>query len=122
MHRLLDRRRKLAQEFHLPEGVLRGSVYVRTLRCGKAGCHCASDGGHRAAYLSVTHPGGRTEQISLPVSLLPVAQQWVANYVKLWRLLEKVSSIDRQILRYRRDAERGRRRNLSAKRKGSGRR
>jgi hypothetical protein len=52
------------------EEVLRGSVFVRSLRCGKPGCHCASGEGHRVAYLSVTHPGGRTEQISLPADLV----------------------------------------------------
>jgi hypothetical protein len=90
------------------EEVLRGSVFVRTLRCGKAGCRCATGDGHRATYLSVSFAGGRTEQISLPASLVPVARRWIANYLKWWRAVEKVSAINRRLLRERRDAESGR--------------
>jgi hypothetical protein len=84
------------------EEVLRGSVFVRSLRCGKAGCHCASGEGHRVAYLSVTHPGGRTEQISLPAGLVATAEQWVSNYKAWWRAIEEMSAINRQVLRQRR--------------------
>jgi hypothetical protein len=84
------------------EEILRGSVFVRSLRCGKAGCHCASGEGHRVAYLSVTHPGGRTEQISLPADLVATAEQWVSNYKAWWHAIEEMSAINRQVLRQRR--------------------
>jgi hypothetical protein len=84
------------------EEILRGSVFVRSLRCGKAGCRCASGEGHRAAYLSVTLPGGRTEQISLPADLVSTAEQWVKNYKAWWSAIEDLSAINRQVLRQRR--------------------
>lgn len=84
------------------EEILRGSVFVRSLRCGKAGCRCASGEGHRAVYLSVTLPGGRTEQISLPAELVRTAKQWVKNYKLWWSAVEKLSAINRQVLRERR--------------------
>ncbi len=59
-------------------------------------------GGHRAAYLSVTLPGGRTEQISLPPDLVLTAEQWVNNYRAWWRAIEDLSAINRQVLRQRR--------------------
>ena len=102
MRELLDRRRHAVQNLPPLEEVLRGSVFVRTLRCGKPGCRCATAGGHRATYLSVTLPGGRTEQISLPPGLVPLAKRWVTNYLKWWEAVERVSKINRQLLRKRR--------------------
>jgi hypothetical protein len=54
--------------------------------------------------LSVTLAGGRTEQISLPAALVPLARRWVANYRSWWEMVERVSAINRQILRLRRAA------------------
>jgi hypothetical protein len=84
--------------------MVRGSVFARRVRCGKPSCHCASSQGHPATYLSVTFAGGRTEQISLPAALVPVARRWVANYRKWWNAMEKVSALNRQILRQQRAA------------------
>ena len=84
------------------EEVLRGSVLVRFLRCGKPGCHCAEDEGHRATYLSVTLAGGRTEQISLPAELVPLARRGVAVYRAWWAAIEKLSAINRDQIREQR--------------------
>jgi len=89
------------------EQIVRGSVIMRRLRCGKPGCRCARGQLHGATYLSVTFSGGRTEQISLPAALVPVARRWVANYWKWWRAVEKVSALNRQILRQERAAGTG---------------
>ncbi len=86
------------------EQVLRGSIIERSLRCGKPGCHCAAGDGHGITYLSVTHPGGRTEQISLPADLVATAEQWVDNYKAWWRAIEEISAINRDLLRQRRHA------------------
>ena len=105
MQSSLDRRRRVVAGLPPFEEVLRGSVFVRTLRCGKPSCHCATGEGHRAAYLSVTLAGGRTEQISLPARLVPLARQWAGNYAKWCLAVEKVSAINRQLLRARRDQD-----------------
>lgn len=98
-----DRRRQILARLPPLEEVIRGSVVVRWLRCGKPGCHCAEDEGHRATYLSVTYAGGRTEQISLPTELVPRAKHGVAAYRAWWAAIEKLSAINRdQIRRERR--------------------
>jgi hypothetical protein len=84
--------------------MVRGSVVERRLRCGKAGCRCARGRLHAAIYLSVTFAGGRTEQISLPSDLVPLARRWVANYQSWWKVVEKISAINRQLLRARRSS------------------
>ena len=99
---LIERRRRVVRRLPPLEEVVRGSVLTRELRCGKPTCHCASGPGHRATYLAVSFAGGRTEQISLPASLVKQARQWVANYQAWWDAVEAISTVNRELLRRRR--------------------
>jgi hypothetical protein len=101
---LLARRRRALQSLPPLTEVMRGSVVARRLRCGKPTCHCARTGGHAAIYLSVSVADGRTEQLSLPAPVVPLARRWVANYVRWWRVVERVSAINRELLRQQRAA------------------
>lgn len=101
---LLERRQRLARRLPPLEEILRGSVLTRELRCGKPTCHCASGPGHLATYLTVSFAGERTEQLSLPASLVAQARQWVANYQAWWNAVEALSAINRELLRRRRGA------------------
>lgn len=99
----LQRRKETILE-SLPDftAVLRGSFFVRTIRCGKASCRACRDGkGHRVAYVGVTFPGGRTEQITVPKHMVPVVRRQIANYQRWWRAIERVSEINRKLLRER---------------------
>jgi Family of unknown function (DUF6788) len=102
MRDLLDRRRRALRALPSLEEIVRGSIVERQIRCGKPGCRCARGRLHGATYLSVTFAGGRTEQISLPAGLVPIARRWVANYQAWWKAVEKISAINRQLLRARR--------------------
>jgi len=82
--------------------MVRGSILTRYRRCGNPTCHCATDRGHGPAhYLQVTLKPGKTEQILLSEEMLPVAQRWVENYQRWWDALEKVSEVNRRLLRLR---------------------
>ena len=81
---------------------MRGSVVNRRTRCGKPGCRCARGKLHAATSLSVTFAGGWTEQLSLPAPVVPLARRWVANYQAWWKAVEKISAINRQLLRAQR--------------------
>jgi hypothetical protein len=81
-------------------------VFTRRLRCGKATCRCARGELHTATCLTVSFAGGRTEQLSLPADLVPVARRWVANYRAWWKAIESISAANRELLR-RRDIPRG---------------
>lgn len=98
---LVDRRRRALR--HLPplEEVVRGSVFTRRLRCGKPSCRCARGELHTATCLTVSFAGGRTEQLSLPAELAPVARRWVANYRAWWKAIEIISAANRELLRRR---------------------
>ena len=102
--RLLNQRRRALRALPPLDEVVRGSVIERKVGCGKAGCRCSRGQLHAATYLSVTFAGGRTEQISLPAPLGPRARRWVANYQAWWKAVEKISAINRQLLRAQRAA------------------
>jgi hypothetical protein len=100
-HRLVDRRRRALRDLPPLEEIVRGSVFTRRLRCGKATCRCARGELHTATCLTVSFAGGRTEQLSLPAELAPVARRWVANYRAWWKAIELISAANRELLRRR---------------------
>lgn len=102
LRRLLKRRQRAAQAAPPLEEVLRGTLRERFVRCGKAGCHCQKAPGHGpVGYLSVSLGTQRTLQFSIGPENYPVARRWTANYTRLWRALETVSAINRELLRRR---------------------
>lgn len=104
MKRLLQQRRRALRALPPLEEIVRGSVVERRVSCGKPGCRCARGHLHAATSLSVTFAGGRTEQLSLPAPVVPLARRWVANYQAWWTAVEKISAINRQLLRAQRAA------------------
>jgi hypothetical protein len=100
--KFLAQRQRAVQKVPPIEEVLRGSILKRSVRCGQPTCHCATGERHTATVLSVSFPGGRTEQISLPAAVLPTVRGWVANYQRWWEIIEKVSAINRDLLRAQR--------------------
>ncbi len=100
--RLIQDRQMLASGLPPFEEMVRGSLVTRYRRCGKPKCHCAGTEGHGPAhYLAVTLKGGKTEQILLSEEMLPVARQYLDNYKRWWAALEKVSDVNRRLLRMR---------------------
>jgi hypothetical protein len=100
--RLLELREQEASSLPPFSEIVRGSLLTRYRRCGKPTCHCAKTRGHGPAhYLQVTLRPGKTEQILLSEEMLPVAQRWVENYRRWWDALEKVSEVNRRLLRLR---------------------
>jgi hypothetical protein len=49
----------------------------------------------------VTLQAGKTEQILLSKEMLPVARRFLDNYKRWWAALEKVSAVNRRLLRLR---------------------
>jgi len=98
---LLARRQRLQTTLPPVEEILRGSFFVRSRRCGRPQCHCARDSGHRTALVGVTYADGSTEQIVVPASLERLARTWVGNYQNWWKTIERISTINRELLRRR---------------------
>src|SRR5271157_629481 len=99
---LLAQREILAAGLPSLAQMVRGSLVTRYRRCGKPTCHCVKSRGHGPAhYLVVTLKPGKTEQILLSEEMLPVARQFLDNYKRWWTALEKVSAVNRRLLRLR---------------------
>ena len=100
--KLFERREVLASGLPSFAEIVRGSLVTRYRRCGKPSCHCVKGEGHGPAhYLVVTLKPGKTEQILLSEEMLPVAQQFLDNYKRWWAAVEKVSAVNRRLLRLR---------------------
>jgi hypothetical protein len=100
--RLLEQRRILASGLPAFAEIVRGSLVTRYRRCGKPTCHCVKSRGHGPAhYLVVTLQPGKTEQILLSEEMLRVARQFLDNYKRWWAASEKVSAVNRRLLRLR---------------------
>jgi hypothetical protein len=81
--------------------VMRGSMFERSIKCGKSSCHCARGHEHRSTYLGVSLKGGKTIQITVPTRLLQRVAGMVRNYSEFWAAVEKISEINRELLRKR---------------------
>jgi len=100
--KLLGRREILASGLPSFAEIVRGSLVTRYRRCGKPTCHCVRTEGHGPAhYLVVTLKPGKTEQILLSEEMLPVARQFLDNYKRWGAAVEKVSAVNRRLLRLR---------------------
>ena|ERR1035438_10517394 len=64
-----DFRSRLAQLAH-DTWLLRGTLSVRSRKCGKASCHCAHGELHASLYLVQSH-GGKPRQLCIPKSWEP---------------------------------------------------
>jgi hypothetical protein len=92
-------RAKLAATLPSTTEILRGSLLHRTIRHSTGCSVCASGKGHRVWVLTVSYPGGRTKQISLPSEQIPMVRQWLRNYRKLKANLERICEWNHHLLR-----------------------
>lgn len=98
---LLRRRHTVPKTLPPLEEVLRGSLLQREIRCGKPTCHCATGAGHPIVYVTVTFPGGRTQQVTVPPDLARTVRRWIGNYGRWWQAIEAVSALNRRLLQLR---------------------
>lgn len=98
---LLRRRARVLKTLPPLEEVLRGSFLEREIRCGKPNCRCAKGPGHPLLCVTVSFPGGRTQQVTVPREWAKRVQRWIENYHRYWEAIEEVSAINRRLLQLR---------------------
>jgi hypothetical protein len=99
---LRKRRQALLRRLPPLASILRGSLIERYKRCGKPGCKCANGPGHGPKYyLSVSYPGLRPQMDYVPQDDYSQTKELLANYQQARDILEKVSEINRELLRRR---------------------
>ena len=100
---LRQRRQGLAQQLPPVTEILRGSLVERYVTCGNPACKCAKGERHGPIwYLTVTLGPGRTTGGIIPEEKVPKVRNWIENYHQLKDHLEKISEINRELLRRQR--------------------
>ena len=80
--------------------VLRGSLMQRHLTCGKPDCRCARGQRHGPVwYLSVTLDQAHRTGSTVPSHQVEQVRRWIENYHGVKERLEKISDINRELLR-----------------------
>jgi hypothetical protein len=106
---LRQRRQGLAKLLPPVAEILRGSLIERYVTCGNPSCKCARGERHGPSwYLSVTLGPGRTTGSIIPDEKVDEVRGWIENYHKLKEQLEKISDINRELLRRQRVQQRKR--------------
>jgi hypothetical protein len=104
---LRERRKGLAQQLPPVTEILRGSLLERYVTCGNPACKCAKGERHGPIwYLTVTLGPGRTTGGIVPEEKVAEVRGWIENYYKLKDHLEKISDINRELLRRQRAQQR----------------
>ena len=107
---LRQRRQGLAQQLPPVTETLRGSLVERYVTCGNPACKCAKGERHGPVwYLTVTLGPGKTTGGIVASDKVEQVRTWVQNYQKVKDHLEKISAINRELLRRERDQQRRRR-------------
>lgn len=85
------------------EQTLRGSLIERYVTCGNPDCKCARGERHGPVwYHTVTLGPGRTTSAVVSGGQLDTVRRWIANYRRTREDLEKISEINRELLRRQR--------------------
>lgn len=95
-----ETRSRLAQLVHSYR-LLRGTLSVRTRRCGKPNCRCARGQWHVSLYLVQSHDG-ELRQLCVPRDWEDRVRQAVHDYQQMQRLVEELSEMEWKRLRERR--------------------
>jgi hypothetical protein len=110
LDQLIRRRQRLLDDLPVTGEVLRGSLLQRTIRNHTHGCaKCASGEGHQLSVLTVSYPGGKTQQISLHLDQVAKVRRWVRNYQKLKEAIEAICELNHELLRAEKDASKAER-------------
>ena len=89
--------------------ILRGSLMERYVTCGNPSCKCARGERHGPTwYLSVTLGPGRTAGSIISEEKVDEVRSGIENYHKVKDQLEKISDINRELLRRERAQQRKR--------------
>ena len=97
---LRNRRVGLTQVLPPLGEVLRGSLIERYLTCGNPDCKCARGERHGPVwYLSVTLDQSHRSGCTVPGDQVEQVRRWIQNYHQVKENLEKISDINRELMR-----------------------
>ena len=96
--RLEAQRDALLARLHTLPNLMRGSVYNRLRKCGRAGCTCAQGGPkHASRQLTVTLRGA-THTRYVRLEEVPHVQALLATYAQLWAIVDELTAVNLALL------------------------
>jgi hypothetical protein len=96
--RLRQRRDTLIEELRRIPNLMRGTVYERERKCGRASCTCASGGPrHSALQLNVTL-SGRTRTRYVRRGERTEVEALVSAYRRWWKLVDELTEVNLALL------------------------
>ena len=103
---LRNRRQGLTRLLPPLAEILRGSLMERYLTCGNPNCKCAKGERHGPVwYLSVTLDQSHRKGSTVPADQVEQVRRWIENYHRVKEQLEKISDINRELLRRAKDKQ-----------------
>jgi len=91
------RERLLGQLRHLPD-LMRGKVFERERKCGRASCTCASGGPRHPGLQLTVNLKGRTRTRYVRQGERTAVEAKVAAYRRLWALVEELTEVNLALL------------------------
>ena len=76
---------------------LSGSLSQIKRKCGNPTCHCAQGEKH-SAYLLTWKAKQKTRALYIPVDLIQEVKNWIEEYRKIQRLIQKMTEYNHQII------------------------
>ena len=96
--RLEQQRDALLARLHTLPNLMRGSVYKRLRKCGRASCACAQGGPkHPTRQLTVTL-GGATRSRYVRLEELTQVRGLIATYEELWAIVNALTAVNLALL------------------------
>lgn len=95
---LENRRDTLIEYLRRLGNLMRGSVYVNRVRCGRSSCECATGEKHAQVHLSV-NVNGRTRKVYIGERRADEVSALVAEYHRAWSIIEELTEINLELLR-----------------------
>lgn len=95
----IQARERLLKRLPFTSEVLRGSLIERTTRHSSGCPKCARGEGHPQTVLTISYPGGRTQQFSIHREQVPQVRHWLSNYQKLKQTVEAICELNHVLLR-----------------------
>lgn len=97
---LKERRKQILDSMPPLDNVIRSSLIVRPVKCGKPNCRCANGDGHRSLYLS-SYYRGHTFLDYVPQSYEEKLSKCISDYEDATALLVELSEINLELFRRR---------------------
>lgn len=96
--RLEQRRARLLGELRELPDLMRGRVYERERKCGRASCTCATGGPRHPGLQLTVNVGGRTRTRYVRVGERAAVEAKLATYRRLWELVEELTEVNLALL------------------------